>query len=647
MTIKLFERCIMRSMLAVIIVSCATAAHLTAATFTVTTTADNGDNVAPTPGSLREAIIDSNEVLPLGTFNVINFKVAGTIVPPTDLPIISNNPVFINGYSAPGASPNTNSIREANNAVITVTLLGPGPGYALPGPINGLVLGGGSDGSIIQGLAIGDFALVPSGSTQGGAGIFIESGHNLIFGCFIGTDASGEDSHPCFDAIFNLGNNNLIGGEEDSQRNLLSGQYGGLGILFDGGNSTLIIGNTIGLDRSGTEVLMSAQRIGLAVEFNAGAFISNNVIAGCDAANVVLRGTDQVKLFGNLIGTDVSGTQTVDFNGIGVIVLDSPLNGPTDVNINSNVISGNTYGVHVGENDFSHFPYNGVRVLNNFVGVDITGKKPLPNEFDGVWVKFGLNTYIAGNTISSNGRFGLRLGKSKGAQVISNFIGTDLSKTLDLGNGSDGIRLGGAGIGFQASCDVIGGAKPGEGNFIAHNAGNGIGTISFVEGEEIIGNTITQNGKNGIYLGKYANRNWIGIFRTAGSHQMVGDLAGQENTNLGVLGTSNLITLNGNDGIKLQEANGNVIQTNLINANKGSGIELVNAIGNVIGSKFKGSSTIPPTLANIITDNSGYGILELTPKRNQNRLYYNVIKNNALGKIRIKKTKFKSCEKGE
>lgn len=622
-------------MLTFMIASCVTV-QLTAATFTVRTTDDNGDNVTPTPGSLREAIIDSNDVLPLGTLNTINFKVAGTIFPPTDLPAIVNNPVFIDGYTAPGASPNNNSIHEANDAVITVEILGPGPGYALPGPINGLVLAEGSDGSTIRGLAIGDFARVPSDSTQGGAGIFINSSNNLIAGCFIGTDDSGEESHPCFNEIFNLGNNNTIGGD-DEDRNLLQGQYGSLGILFDAGISTTIVGNTIGLDAEGTQVLMSAQRIGLVTEFNEGASISNNVIAGCDAANVIIRSADQVQLVGNFIGTDVSGTEAAEFNGIGVIVLDSPFNGPTTITIDSNVISGNTYGIQVGENGFSTLPYKAVRITNNLIGVDIDGNEELPNQFDGVWVKFGINTYIAGNVLSGNGRFGLRLGKSTGAQVVGNFIGTDKTTDLELGNGSDGIRIGGAGVGLQASCDVIGGAKPGEGNFIAFNEGNGIGTLSFVEDEVIIGNTITENKKNGIYLGRFADRNWIGIFRIAGSDQMIAGLAGQGNTNLGVLGTSNAITKNVMDGIKLENANGNVLQTNVISQNEGSGIELINCKGNVIGSRYKGSSLIPPTLANIIEFNEGYGILETTKKRNQNKIYYNVIRQNMLGTIKLQK----------
>lgn len=44
-----------------------TTRHANAATFTVTTTADNGNNAAPTAGSLRKAIIDANASVGLDT----------------------------------------------------------------------------------------------------------------------------------------------------------------------------------------------------------------------------------------------------------------------------------------------------------------------------------------------------------------------------------------------------------------------------------------------------------------------------------------------------------------------------------------------------------------------------------------------------
>jgi hypothetical protein len=66
-------------------------------TFTVTRNTDSG------PGSLRQAILDSNAAT--GVTNTIDFDIPGpgepTIAPVSPLPMITN-PVWIDGFSQPG-----------------------------------------------------------------------------------------------------------------------------------------------------------------------------------------------------------------------------------------------------------------------------------------------------------------------------------------------------------------------------------------------------------------------------------------------------------------------------------------------------------------------------------------------------------------
>src|SRR5438552_13420125 len=85
-------------------------------TFTVIDTSDSG------AGSLRQAILDANAH---SGADVIQFNVAGggvhAIQPLSALPIITDA-VTIDGYSQPGASPNTLAIGD--NAVILVELNG-------------------------------------------------------------------------------------------------------------------------------------------------------------------------------------------------------------------------------------------------------------------------------------------------------------------------------------------------------------------------------------------------------------------------------------------------------------------------------------------------------------------------------------------
>src|SRR5437763_5112555 len=61
--------------------------------------------------------------------DTISFNVPGTAgqvhylqTPPNGYPIITNNGVTIDGYSQPGASPNTNPIHAPNNARIKICL---------------------------------------------------------------------------------------------------------------------------------------------------------------------------------------------------------------------------------------------------------------------------------------------------------------------------------------------------------------------------------------------------------------------------------------------------------------------------------------------------------------------------------------------
>ena len=101
--------------------------------------------------------------------------------------------------------------------------------------------------------------------------------------------------------------------------------------------------------------------------------------------------------------------------------------------------------------------------------------------------------------------------------------------------GGNGILMGGPGVGVMSFGDIIGGAKAfttpflGENNIIQFNVGNGIKTVGYVQNAKIDGNTISNNGLNGIQLGKNASNNVIGSFKSTGSLRMMGDIAGQLN----------------------------------------------------------------------------------------------------------------------
>lgn len=147
---------------------------VSAASFSVTSTADSG------PGSLRQAILDANQD---EAHDDILFDIPGEgphqILPLTGLPEIAW-PVTIDGYSQPGASPNTDPL--GSDAQIRIELVGPAGGSA-----HALVLLAGSVDSTVRGLAISRFE-----SSQ----ILAMGDGCAITGNHLGTDATGMVAYP-------------------------------------------------------------------------------------------------------------------------------------------------------------------------------------------------------------------------------------------------------------------------------------------------------------------------------------------------------------------------------------------------------------------------------------------------------------------
>jgi len=118
-----------------------------AATFTVTNTNDSG------AGSLRAAITAANSAAGADTiaFNVSGAGCDGsgvcTIAPASLLPFVTT-PITIDGYTQPGASPNTNAQGALNTVlkiVISAAILGPNEAFDISGAgtvLRGLVLSG-------------------------------------------------------------------------------------------------------------------------------------------------------------------------------------------------------------------------------------------------------------------------------------------------------------------------------------------------------------------------------------------------------------------------------------------------------------------------------------------------------------------------
>src|SRR5262249_4788392 len=130
-------------------------------------------------------------------------------------------------------------------------------------------------------------------------------------------------------------------------------------------------------------------------------------------------------------------------------------------------------------------------VQGNFIGTDVTGTRALPNGFNGVEVR-GPNNLIGGpgpgapNIISGHGVEGVAVGAGgpdRDNRVEGNYIGTDVTGTLAVGNGN-GVEVAGT------INTTIGGTAAGAGNLISGNRNVGIITRSDPGGLRIQGNLI-------------------------------------------------------------------------------------------------------------------------------------------------------------
>lgn len=141
----------------------------------------------------------------------------------------------------------------------------------------------------------------------------------------------------------------------------------------------------------------------------------------------------------------------------------------------------------------------------NFIGTDPTGTIPLGNKGCGLssWLGAGVGSPnpATRNIISANGGRGIFLGQDFGSTVQGNYIGTDATGTIPLGNGGGGVGVEG---GFGS---LIGGSSRSAGNLISGNDGDGIWAsqhCALVQGNligtDVSGTRRLGNSGNGLFL---------------------------------------------------------------------------------------------------------------------------------------------------
>jgi titin len=553
------------------------------ATFMVTTASDSG------PGSLRQAILDANASAGPGP-NVVQFSIGTgpqTIGVATSLPTITSTGLTIDGTTQPGFS-----------GTPLITLNGASAGSSA----NGLVLGAGDDA--VLDLAINGF---------GGDGILLNGAgatHDLVAGNNIGTNASGTTALANGDGVvLNGATGNTLGGTTAGARNVISGntRYGiDLGGTATTGN--LVEGNLVGLTAAGSSALGNA--VGVFIEG------PNNTVGGLTAAarNVISgnRGNGlQIDLAaatgnlveGNFIGTDTTGAVGLGNLSIGVFIHNASSNTVGgSVAGAGNVISGNvSSGVQIAP-AVGMVLTTGDTVQGNLIGTDASGSRAIGNAGSGVSIQNAQGTTVGGttagarNVISGNGNSGISISGPAAAfnAVQGNYVGTDVTGAMPVGNTFDGVSLAGP-------SNTVGGTAAGAGNVISGNGASGVALNGpMAMSNAVLGNRIGTNATGSGALGN----TFDGVVITSAPSNSIGAPGA---------GGGNVISGNGDNGIDLRGpgSSGNVIVGNLIGTDATGGNPLGNVGSGILLQLGASSNSIgnPTTSAgNQISANLGAGV---------------------------------------
>jgi CSLREA domain-containing protein len=443
----------------------------------------------------------------------------------------------------------------------------------------------------------------------------------------------------------NNGSYNTIGGTGAGQRNVF---ISGIGISVDFHSAyNWIIGNYFGTIDG---VYAQPSITGISLWTGAtNTTIEKNLIVGHSSTGIeiMLSSAHDNVIKDNIIGLNVSRSSTLP-NGTGIYLLGTGQNA-----IDGNTISGNTgHGIEIVSSN-----------NNNVTGSNLIGGplESLGNGGDGIHITASFTTTITGtNQIQSNGGYGVYIDGDSNA-VLDNIIrnngqdgvyvengdGNQIGLAGDLGNeiidnGANGVHLGagavftsvaGNYIGLQsgalpggnqlhgiylesgAAKNMVGGEKPGEGNWIGYNNWSGIyitgaaTTQNYIVGN-VIGAPITwewqsPNGHHGIAIYGGAHNNtigWSGAGNTvlssswsgiaivdSDNNQISGNSIGTDGADvdwgngyhgIDTNGTDNIIAYNeiayhGVSGVRVDTGAANTISENSIHDNKATGIELV------------------------------------------------------------------------
>jgi CSLREA domain-containing protein len=231
------------------------------------------------------------------------------------------------------------------------------------------------------------------------------------------------------------------------------------------GDSNTVDGNYIGTNATGTGPGWNGGdgvRILTESRFNK---ISDNLISANGGNGIAFVNAENTTISRNLIGTDISGTVDLGNQLSGIFIQGDPLVGSEYNDVGGGDGSGNT----ISGNDrmgveMTGRSLKGNRIVANYIGTDSSGSLPLGNALGGVSISDAQEwyeaNYVGDNVISANGGPGIHFKSTSANAVLGNYIGIDASGSEALGNLGGGVLFEespGNSLGVYGTFNVISG----------------------------------------------------------------------------------------------------------------------------------------------------------------------------------------------
>ena len=312
-----------------------------------------------------------------------------------------------------------------------------------------------SNDNVIRGLGFAGFGLWPYDQYDVAGAVVVTGSGNLIEDNTIGLGASWNTNGIYITGPENIVRNNIISGNE-------------LGI-YTNAPGQVLQGNIIGVAADGVTPIHND--VGILLVMGAdntligGAAPGEGNLVSASMRDGIITYSEHLTFYGNLIGTDITGSYAIPNGGSGMYVT----GGYTQIGGGSpgqgNVISGNEHnGIWINDD-------NNV-IQGNHIGTDISGTALIPNGWSGIEseaypvIIIGGATPNLGNIIVGNRGHGLYIDDlAMGSFIANNIIAQSMGCGIALSQGVNENTItqnsifdnAGLGICFQSGSDMTNG----------------------------------------------------------------------------------------------------------------------------------------------------------------------------------------------